>query len=472
MQKRFLPTSQASKLFNQTTSENPDGATVNEGLSGNTHLLKSADHSVAYKNFTGSQIEDTTLVQEAHNKTIQTDWTEEYDPGVTTTLTETAPNVNQQLTLSKSYSRTHTNLTENINTTNEAHSINVPNWEAYHQSKQVQIPTKLDQTLSGSGSTTVNNLQSQIQTQNINSQNYTHQFGTLNMNGPATVGGNSVQISGSNINIGGAGDTSKIDFTLQKIAEKYFPTPKGQILTNNLPLGVFKTLNYLITAQLDLEIDLNAQNKISVNPITFDKHSWGIDLCQTINNYFADIDIDSADGLENLPNKSPEIGINYSNGTMNFKNGLIIQSQGGYFEVKYITNTDENADNYQDWELHMVSQATLTAKFFPTPPNETSKNNLSIMGQASQDLKEIQIKFENWLSTQMNTPSTQTGATANQMLNEEASADQELAAQGDISNDSDIMITGTGLAAGSYLIQLDNEPLVLRILIFIALGPK
>ena len=366
MQKGTLQPEQLNSLFSQNTTENPQGAVVNDGLSGNTHLLKSANNSVAYKNFTGGQIEETTLVQDEHNKTVQTDWTDEYDSGVTTTLTETAPEVTQQVQLNQSFSSTHTNLSETVNTTNEAHSINVPNWEAFHQTKQVQTPTKLDQTLATSGTHTVNNFQSQVQTQNIQGQTYTHQFGTLNMNGPVNLSGSSNQISGPSINIGGASNTSNL---MPKSGWSLYTPPipfKTISDTINFPPAFNGNRCYQIT--MTLEGDAEASNSAFRNvDVSTNGKEIEMSFQQAISNYFAQLQVLKIDG-DGL-SVSPTITIGDQNGNYTFSNGVNIPVISKYVQVYQYTNERDVKGDSDGWEFSLNATFTVTITI-------SNKNNL------------------------------------------------------------------------------------------------
>lgn len=337
------------KKFKINQSQNPQGAEINEGLSGQAQLLKSSDNSVMYKNFNGGDIEETNLHQDAYNRTIQTDQTDQYDSGVTTNQLEVASQITKQTILTQSQSTTINNLTENVNTTDHRETSNL-NQEVYIQNNQENIPTNLQQKINNFGGMAAQSLKRQGGTKNIKSQNYTESFGNMKTQGDMFVTGNG-SINGPRIYIGAPPPDGRLDFTLKKIANQYFPTVSAQVLGSSLPLGVFKTANFLITGQLDLEVDLNAQNKISVNPVGFDQKGLSVDLCETINQYYANLDIDSATGLEELPNKAPSVGVSFADGSFEFKNAISINTIGqagvrSLFEVTYETETDNNVIAY------------------------------------------------------------------------------------------------------------------------------
>ena len=54
---------------------------VEEHLSGMVQQLAATPNAVAYKNFTGDHIEETTLLKDALNQTLKTNITETYAPG-------------------------------------------------------------------------------------------------------------------------------------------------------------------------------------------------------------------------------------------------------------------------------------------------------------------------------------------------------------------------------------------------------
>src|SRR3990167_8126634 len=85
---------------------------VEEHLSGIAQQLQATPNAVAYKNFTGDHIEEVTLLKDGLNQTLKTHITETYAPGVTSILNETAPSINQQVTLTDSHTLNVKNRSE------------------------------------------------------------------------------------------------------------------------------------------------------------------------------------------------------------------------------------------------------------------------------------------------------------------------------------------------------------------------
>ena len=160
---------------------------IEEHLSGTVQQLAATPHAVAYKNFTGDHIEETTLLKNGLDQTLNTNITENYVPGVTSILNETAPSINHQVTLSDSHTLNVKNRSETVYSKNETQNINVTDWKVYHKNFTQNIPTKLTHQVTQSSQMTIDQYEGHIDVQRINADTYTHNFGTQTFNGPMQI---------------------------------------------------------------------------------------------------------------------------------------------------------------------------------------------------------------------------------------------------------------------------------------------
>ena len=331
MQKGTVSAKDFEKLFKLDEEQNSQGAIVNDGLSGNAHLLKSADNSVAYKNFTGSQVEEAKLVKDAYNRTIQADWTEEHDPSVTTNLVEQAPSINQEITLSKSHSTTINSFEEIINATKYNASYNITDKQEFTKNKQTTTPTRLDQTIKKSANVSTNQLQSQVGTQNVNSQTYTHQFGTLNMNGPVFIRGNTA-LGGQKIIIGGPSDTSALEpasWHAHKNRQNWISGFHHDFKAFTLKLPPASKGPWIIQIEISLHGICDIKNQNSQSPIIFGEMPDSIAkeyINKIVNDFFENLQIknDNVTGTFSVDGDAPCFTIANKYGTYKVVNGYLI----------------------------------------------------------------------------------------------------------------------------------------------------
>ena len=192
----------ALKRKYQAEAQAQNNPQVGEFLSGQAQHLKAAPNAVDYKNFNGPNIEETTLVKTAFNQNLTTNITENYESGVTSTITEVAPSIHHETNLTDSYSATYQSATENINVQSEVQNIDVTNWQATHQNLNLTVPGTLRQQIMQSGNITVDQYQAQIQHQTIKAETYTHNFDTATFDGPVNIQSSGQIHFGGDIHIG------------------------------------------------------------------------------------------------------------------------------------------------------------------------------------------------------------------------------------------------------------------------------
>ena len=194
-----------------------------EHLSGVVQQLQATPNAVTYKNFTGDHIEETTLLKDEFNQTLNTNITENYAPGVTSTINETAPSINHQVTLSDSHTLNVKNRSETVYSKNETQNINVTDWKVYHKQFTQNIPTKLTHQVTQSSQVTIDKYQGNIGVQRINADTYTNNFGTQAFNGPMQIhSSSSIAIRGNKIIFGGPSQEAKQALTPSQMQQPIY----------------------------------------------------------------------------------------------------------------------------------------------------------------------------------------------------------------------------------------------------------
>lgn len=189
------------KNFKIKQGQDSEETQVIETHSGRVHLLKSADSGVSYKNLNENNIEETHLLQDAYNRSIITDQTDEYDTGITTNHNETAPQINKQTILTDSYHATANSVTETVNTADHRETLNLDQ-DVYIQNRQESIPTKLQQKMSHFGGLATKALKCKVNTKGITGQNYTSTFGQVKISSGSTTISGKGSITAKSIVIG------------------------------------------------------------------------------------------------------------------------------------------------------------------------------------------------------------------------------------------------------------------------------
>jgi len=260
------------KLFQAEQEENPQNAEVGEFLSGQAQHLKSADQSIVYKNYNGGDIEETHLLQNAYNQNIQTNQTDTYDVGVSTNLTETAPDIHIQHTLSNAIVQKTNALNLNRTTQDERETYHQPNVERYHESLQQNMPTELDQTIQQSGSSTINNLQQDINKQNIQSNLYKQQFQKYNHKGPIRVNGN-VSFGTHSLIIGYNATEEMQDglnpasWSAHKRRVNLIPKIHHTFTSNTVKLPTAYNGDWMVQIEITVKGDCDLDNTSSIHPL-------------------------------------------------------------------------------------------------------------------------------------------------------------------------------------------------------------
>ncbi len=335
---------------------------VEEHLSGIVQQLAATPNAVAYKNFTGDHIEETTLLKDEFNQTLNTNITENYAPGVTSTINETAPSINHQVTLNESHTLNVKNMSETVYSKNEVQNINVTDWKVYHKNLTQNIPTKLTHQVTQSSQVTIDKYQGNIGVQRINADTYTNNFGTQTFNGPMQIhSSSSIAIRGKNIIFGP--DTSALDSFSNKDA-KYFPKVSGRIFSQETELPLIMTKNFCIKSTLELQGSIEGKGSHAV-PLTIDKNGVTMDFQGAVKDYFGGASISSVTDLDNLSAQSPNIVVGYKNGNISFSNGAEIRNGNGCVRVTYITSTEVENAHDKDWVFSTTAQAILKARFYP-----------------------------------------------------------------------------------------------------------
>lgn len=191
------------KNFKINQGQDSEETQVIETHSGRVHLLKSADSGVSYKNLNENNIEETHLLQDAYNRSIITDQTDEYETGITTHHNEIAPHINKQTILTDSYQTTANSVTETVNTADHRETLNLDQ-DVYIQNKQESIPTNLQQKMSDFGGLAAKALKSKVSTKTITGQNYTSNFGQAKINSGSTTISGKGSIKPKSIIVGGS----------------------------------------------------------------------------------------------------------------------------------------------------------------------------------------------------------------------------------------------------------------------------
>jgi len=377
------------KLFTAKAEANPQHAEVGENLSGQAQLLKSADSSLVQKNLQGNTVEENILVEKAQHQTMQTNQTDAYERGVSTNLTEVAPSIHTQYTLTEGIVQTTTQKNLNVTTQDERETYHQANVERYHKTLQSNMPTELDQTIQQSGQSTVNQQQSDIKRHTVNSTRYTQKFKIFNYTGPLKISQNT-NLGSAKFNIGGAPDMSGIDFTLQQIAGLYFPKISAKIYAKDLKIPPIMTKNFVIKGLLTLSAEVEALNHDAVNPATFDDHGFGVDFKRVMNRYFGEVHFKSILHADEPSKETPEITIGYAKGEFEFSQSFSSQRAGkGYIEITYTTQNSVPVHHrdYLGWDLKVSSKATLVARFYPKA--KTSRWERELKKYANEVLSEF-----------------------------------------------------------------------------------
>ena len=351
------------KLFTAKAEANPQHAEVGENLSGQAQLLKSADNSLVQKNLQGNTIEENILIEKAQHQTIQTNQTDAYEPGVSTDLTEVAPSIHTQYTLTEGIVQTTTQKNLNVTTQDERETYHQANVERYHKTLQSNMPTELDQTIQQSGESIINTQQNDIPDQTINSATYTQKFGQFDHLGDVSVSSDT-HLGTQSLIIGGGGDTSPIDFTLRKAIKEAIPKISTKIVGKTLILPPIITQGFMVTGTLEVSGNLIAKGQSPVS-VTVDKEGLILDLQNKVNDYFAGLSFKSFSDFSDPMSNPPTIEVGNENGNMEFSNGGQLEVIGPYVKVVYHSAFTINDSNYEGWKLKSDSSATLTAYFTP-----------------------------------------------------------------------------------------------------------
>ena len=369
------------KIQNESAVQNHPR--VEEFLSGRVQYLKATPHAVDYKNFNGPNIEETTLVKTAFNQNLTTNITENYAPGVTSTLTEVAPRIHHETHLTDRYSATYQSATENIHVQKEVQNIDVTHWQVTHQDLNLTVPGMLKQQIVKSGNVTVDQYQAEIQHQVIQAEVYTHQFDTVNFDGPVNIqSAGQIHFAGD-IHVGP--DTRGLDSYARSLVE-HFPHISGQIFAKEVSFPPYTTANFMMKAILDLEGTINAEGTDPV-PLSVDKDGLSVDLQNAVGDYFGGTSISGVTGLSDLANQAPNIVMGYKHGNVEFSNGVKLQSVGPFVEFVYTSEVSVDQGHSADWVFSTTSTATLTAKIFPlSKPSRIS----TLMNNAEQNLSAIE----------------------------------------------------------------------------------
>ncbi len=336
---------------------------VEEHLSGIVQQLAATPNAVAYKNFTGDHIEETTLLKDEFNQTLNTNITENYAPGVTSTINETAPSINHQVTLNDSHTLNVKNMSETVYSKNEVQNINVTDWKVYHKNFTQNIPTKLTHQVTQSSQVTIDKYEGHIDVQRINADTYTNNFGTQTFNGPMQIhSSSSIAIRGKNIIFGP--DTSALDSFSNKDA-KYFPKVSGKVFAEKVNLPPFVTPRFFVKSVLSLEGSIDAKGTEAV-PLTVDRHGVSLDLQTAVGNYFSGASITDITSLNDPLSKTPTITVGYKNGNISFTETITTSSpQYIYLEIIYAASTEVKNAHTQDWIFSTTMNTSLTARFYP-----------------------------------------------------------------------------------------------------------
>ena len=334
---------------------------VEEHLSGIVQQLAATPNAVAYKNFTGDHIEETTLLKDEFNQTLNTNITETYAPGVTSTLNETAPSINHQVTLSDNQTLNVKNRSETVYSKNETQNINVTDWKVYHKQFTQNIPTKLTHQVTQSSQVTIDKYEGHIDVQRINADTYTNNFGTQTFNGPMQIhSSSSIAIRGKNIIFGP--DTSALDSFSNKDA-KYFPKVSGKVFAEKVNLPPFVTPRFFVKSVLSLEGSIDAKGTEAV-PLTVDRHGVSLDLQTAVGNYFSGASIINITNLDDLGVQTPAITVGYKNGDFSFSNGVSFRARAPYVEVTYTTTSEVTHAHSQNWVFSSTMNLALQVRFF------------------------------------------------------------------------------------------------------------
>ena len=374
---------QALKRKYQAEAEAQNNPQVGEFLSGQAQHLKATPNAVDYKNFNGSNIEETTLVKTAFNQNLQTNITENYAPGVNSTITEVAPSIHHQTTLSDSYSATYQSATENINVQKEVQNINVENWQATHQNLNLTVPGTLKQQILKSGNITVDQYNAQIQHQTIQSETYTHNFDTATFDGPVNIQSSGQIHFAGDIHIGP--DASALDSYSKTIIE-HFPKISGQIFAKEVNLPPYVTARFIMRAVLDLEGTINAAGTDPV-PVSVDKEGLSVDLQNAVGEYFGGTSITGVTGLSDLATQAPNVVMGYKHGNVEFSNGVQAYTGSAYLEFDYTAEVTVEQAHSRDWIFSTTSTAKLKMQIFPivAKPSRIA----SLMNNAGHNLSAI-----------------------------------------------------------------------------------
>ena len=373
---------QALKRRHQAEAEAQNNPQVGEFLSGQAQYLKAAPNAVDYKNFNGQNIEETTLVKTAFNQNLTTNITENYAPGMISTITETAPSIHHETNLTDSYSATYQSATENINVQKEVQNIDVTNWQATHQNLNLTVPGTLKQQILKSGNITVDQYQAQIQHQTIKAETYTHNFDTATFDGPVNIQSSGQIHFAGDIHIGP--DASALDLHSKSIIE-HFPKISGQIFAKEVNLPPYATANFIVKAVLDLEGTINAEGTDPV-PLSVDKNGLNLDLQNAVGDYFGGTSITGVTGLGDIANQAPNIVMGFKHGNIEFSNGVQGSVFGPYIQLVYTSEVNIERARSADWVFSTTSTAKLVVNFFPIGKTSLASH---LMNNAEQNLSAL-----------------------------------------------------------------------------------
>ncbi len=357
------------KKFKIGQSQNPQGAQVIENLSGRAQLLKSASNSVSFKNFNGGQIDENHLVQDAYNRTIQTDQTDQYTEGVTTDHLEVAPTINKQTTLTDSHSTTITNLNETFNTTDHRETLH-GNQEVYIQNKQETIPTNLQQKINNFGGLAAQSVKRQIGTKNIKSQNYTMQFGKMTMNSGGTYIQGNGSINSQSIYIGGGSPDLQdrlvpASWTAHKRRMNIIPKIEHTFTSNTVKLPPVDNGQWAIQIEISVSGECELENEDSENPLVMGQAAP--DMVKSmingvVNDFFKNLQVQngSITGTLSADGSAPSFTVTNEYGEYEVSGGVMAKPIYGGAIFKYTNGVSANKKPCDDWLVTLSGEMDTT----------------------------------------------------------------------------------------------------------------
>ena len=373
---------QALKKKYQAEAEVQNNPQVGEFLSGQAQYLKAAPNVVDYKNFNGPNIEETTLVKTAFNQSLTTNITENYAPGVTSTIIEVAPSIHHETNLTDNYSATYQSATENINVQKEVQNIDVTNWQATHQNLNLTVPGTLKQQVMKSGNITVDQYQAQIQHQTIKAETYTHNFDTATFDGPVNIQSSGQIHFAGDIHIGP--DTTALTSPSIRAARQagmLTPTVFGEYEFMKMQLPAYVSGNSEMQGSIAISGKYEAQSDSTVSPFSLSptKEEVHAEISKALQDYFANLEITATNENGDL-HICPSLTISNAQGDYVFSNGVMVKSLGPYYaEFQYSTDTSVKKKPFEGWEFTFTLSMVLNLSV-------SQKGKLNLPGSAARIL--------------------------------------------------------------------------------------